>query len=137
MPRTRSSHVVARLPAVPAGAATTHLRNPRPHLLGRCVNGDRVRGAEDGVANQRVYRKRTAFFGNGGDAGSERHTAVERAFAVPEPSTQKGWTLRSTLGGDLSREKVSPRVVNSSRSAGAEALALLNLDQLDVEDEHP
>ena len=71
--RTWPASVVDRVPAVPARAAGAHLRDPRPHLFGWRVNGDRVCRRENRVRNYRVDRKRTAFFEAGCDAGGERH----------------------------------------------------------------
>src|SRR5688572_12602005 len=81
--RTWPAAVVDRIPAVPARTTAAHLRDPRPHLFGRRINGDGVGRREDGVGNHRVDGKRTALVENGRNARGKRHNEMDRAFAVP------------------------------------------------------
>jgi choline dehydrogenase-like flavoprotein len=75
--------VVDGIPAVPARTTAPHLRDPRPHLFGRRINGDGVGRREDGGGNHRVAGKRTALVENGRNARGERHNEMDGAFAVP------------------------------------------------------
>src|SRR5688572_26529172 len=81
--RTWRAAVVDRIPAVPTRTTCAHLRDPRPDPFGRRVNRDGVGGCKHRIGDHRVDTKSTTLLERRGNAGGERHDALDAAFAVP------------------------------------------------------